>query len=290
MSLHRRLTLHLLVLAGVAHAWSLATPWVRAWTPRFELHTHHGWAVLGQAATGHGLPWSSLALAHVLSLLTVLAAWLVPRTSWARALVLAAVISQTVLVALPLMGAGLWNTADAWPQGLAMHWIQALSPGQWWVLPGLLTWGLAQMLYTVVLVMRGRERAQAELQATWAHRPGAGTLTSPPRDEHLGVVPASLRPLVIDAHRLRVDLDTPVRPLDDDCRTQLLELTASLDRLVPEHGEALRRAGLHPAGLRAVVTEAKGRGPGWLAELRAIDHGLHRLINAALTPVVTTYR
>ncbi|MCH9686735.1 MAG: hypothetical protein K0V04_35205 [Deltaproteobacteria bacterium] len=290
MSFQRRLPLSLLALALLAHAWSLSTPWVRAWTPQFDLHTHSGLAVLGQALSADVRPWSALALAHALSAATLLAAWFVPRTAWARGLVTAAVLSHTALLAVPLMGAGLWNTADAWPEGIAVRWIQALAPGQWWVLPGLLSWGIAQMFYTIVLVLRGRDCAQAELQAQWTHRPGAATVASPPSPHDLGLVSASLRPLIVQAHRIRVDIDTPVRPLDDDGHAQLLDLATRLERLPTTDREALRRAGLRPSALQTVLSGATGRGRGWLTELHAIDHGLHRLILSALNPTVIAYR
>ncbi|MCA9706002.1 MAG: hypothetical protein KDK70_09165 [Myxococcales bacterium] len=289
MTSDRRLWSCLLVLGAIAHAGALAAPWVRAWTPDMQLESHSGADVLGQALAG-GTPWGVLALGHLLSALTLVLAWRVPRARWARRGALLLLVAPTLLLALPLAGAGLWNGANAWPEGWPQSLIHALAPGQWWVEGGVLLWGLAQALHASVLVLRTRTGHQAELQRAWAARVGASASMTPPV---LSAVAPSLRPLVLEAHRLRVDLDAPVRPLDPGCRAQLLELAASMQQLAPAEREALRRAGIDPAELGAMLLSSPPRAEGaksWLAELHAVDRSLHQLVQAATRPTQVAYR
>lgn len=287
MSSDRRLCLSLLALGLLAHAGALAAPWVRAWTPDMAQVGYSGAQVLGHALEG-GHPWGVLALAHLLSALTLVAAWRIPRRTWIRRSTLAALVGPSLLLALALAGAGLWNGADAWPEGWPQQVIHALAPDGWWVQSGLLAWGIAQAFFVGVLLVRAGAGSQLELAGRWARRPGATTSTAEPS---LSAVAASLRPLVLEAHRLRVDLDAPVRPLDDGSRAQLMDLALRLQQLAPGDREALRRVGVDAGALGAMLLSSRARKVGgWLAELYEIDRSLHELVEAASRPVQLGYR
>jgi hypothetical protein len=278
----------LLALAGLVHAASLHAPWVGAWVGPTQLVELDGAELLAQALRPEPAPWRWLALAHAASLLTWLAAWRVPRRAWLRAGVLAALGGATVTLCVPLLLAGVWNGANAWPEGAAQALLRALSPGHWWVLSGVAAWGLAQALYVGVLVGRARAVAQGELQARWAERPEAAELGVPLPVEVLGTLPPALRRVAIDAQRLRVDLDAPVRPLDDACRLRLYDLALALHDLGETERERLYRAGLEPGRVAAVL--ATPRATSWLAELHVVDAGLRRLVQAALRRPSVAYR
>lgn len=289
MSNDGKLYASLLALAGLAHAASLHAPWVGAWEGPTRLLVLDGAELVAHALGDGAGPWSWLLLAHAASLLTWLAAWRVPRRAWLRAGVVAALLGATATLSLPLLVAGVWNGADAWPEGHVQTLLRALAPGHWWVLSGIAAWGVAQALYVVVLLGRAHAVAQHELQARWAERPGAEALDVPLPVDVLGTLPAPLRRMAVDAQRLRVDLDAPVRPIDPGHRMQLLDLALALDDLGPAERDRLQRAGLEPQRLAATLT-APRRAAEWLTELHVIDAGLQRLVGAALRSPGPAYR
>jgi hypothetical protein len=289
MSNDGKLYASLLALAGLAHAASLHAPWVGAWLGPTRLIELDGAGLVAHALREGAGPWSWLLLAHAASLLTWLAAWRVPRRAWLRAGVVAALLGATATLCLPLLVAGVWNGADAWPEGHTQTLLRALAPGHWWVLSGIAAWGVAQALYVAVLLGRAHAVALHERQARWAERPGAAALDVPLPGEVLSTLPAPLRRVAADAHRLRVDLDAPVRPLDHEHRMQLLDLALALDDLGPAERERLRRAGLDSQRLASTLS-APRRGAQWLAELHVVDEGLQRLVGAALRSPGPAYR
>lgn len=286
MSADRRVCLCLLALGLLAHASALAAPWVRIFTPDLLQVGYSGVEVLEHALRG-GRPWGVLALAHVLSALTLVAAWRIPRRTWARRSTLALLGLPSMLLAVLVAGAGIWNGADAWPEGWPQQVIHALAPHGWWVDSGPVAWGLAQALYVGVLVVRARGGSQRELQTGWAGRPWASAESTQPQ---LTAVAPSLRPLVLEAHRIRVDLDAPVRPLDDDRRAQLMDLALRLQQLAPAERESLRRVGVDVGDLGAMMMASRPRRDCWLAELHAVDRSLHALVDAATRPAQVAYR
>jgi hypothetical protein len=288
MSNDRKLVVWLLVLAGLAHAVSLQAPWVGAWVEPARLSSFSGAEVLGQGLQAP-VPWAWLALAHVASGLTWLAAWKVPRHAWVRGAVLVALAGPTLVLSPTLVIAGVWNGADAWPQGLAQSILRALAQDGWWVLPGVAAWGVAQLLYVLVLLVRARATAQQQLQIRWARRTGTGELGASLPADVLRTLPSSLRRLAVDAQRLRVDLDAPVRPIDHECRMQLLDLALALGDLGPAERERLRRAGLEPGRVVALLATPR-RATAWLPELTAVDAGLHRLVQAVVQLPSSAYR
>lgn len=278
----------LLALAACVHAVSLYAPWVGAWVGPTELVELDGAELVALALQSEGAPWRWLVLAHAASLLTWLAAWRMPRRAWLRAGVVAALVGSTATLCVPLLLAGVWNGADAWPEGPAQLLLRALAPGHWWVLSGIAAWGVAQALYVGVLLGRARAVAQGELQARWAERPEAATLEEPLPADVLGTLPPGLRRVAVDAQRLRVDLDAPVRPLDHECRMRLYDLALALRDLGDVDRERLHRAGLEPVRVAALLSTP--RASSWLAELHAIDASLQRLVRAALRSPGVAYR
>jgi hypothetical protein len=266
---------------------SLALPWVQAWLPVMELQPISGLSVLLSA--GSDDPWRLLAVCPVITAVTI-AAWFIPSGRIRRT------VEKTMLVLLGLATLGVllvgaWNWLDVWPEGLAQTMVRWLSPGTWWISGGVIVWGFGQAACMVALHQRRGAARIAALHHRWAARPGASMVGAPLPSARLDLLPSRVRDLVVDAQRLRADLDAPIEPLSGSQLDLLLELVGDLCCMATDERTAFDRAGLDPdAIVRDLTPRSRTDENTWFDELRRLDATLHQLVTSVLRPPRPGYR
>jgi hypothetical protein len=258
---------------------SLALPWVQAWTPALELEPVSGMSVLRSVASGD--PWQLLAIGPAVSVVTM-AAWFVRRDRLRRAIerIVWALVA-TVTVAFLLVAA--WSGLDIWPDALSRRIVGWLSPGFWWVSGGVVIWGFGQAACMLALHQQSDADESRARRHRWSVRPGANMVGAPLPNARLALLPARVRDLTVDAHRLRAELEAPLEPLRGRQLESLLDLVADLCSIAADERTAFDRAGLDAdAIVRDLTPSSRALETGWFDELRRLDGALYQLVSSVL--------
>jgi hypothetical protein len=193
--------------------------------------------------------------------------------------------------------AGVWAVGNLvlahtglWAEPMVQEMISLLPGAPWQLEYGALFWIGSMVCVTAALIRRRDD--QRQLLARWEARPGAASTEQEPTSDQLAGLPAGIRSLVIDAHRLRLEFDA-MGPIDE-WRVRLIgDWVGHLCLLQPGDYAFLAQQNIWPQQLTLSVTpdpRTQGAQRDRLAELMRIDEALHHFCSAVLGASKATYR